>query len=232
MLIVTGTGRSGTGTMAKLFGGHHEFRANYILDKYFLRADICSDPFDTVEKRIMVMLDLHQGIDKENFIDSSNLYIYFIDALFLLNPRMKIILTVRNGKDFVRSAVSRQWHIHRKFGSVPLRNDRYFEEWATLTPIEKNAWIWQYRNKKALDGLKRVPENQKLVLRIEEIHKRETLDMLEVFSGKRPLDRETAKIRHNANPDFSIPLKEEWVEYQKREFDAIAGGMMRYLGYD
>ncbi|MBS1126342.1 MAG: hypothetical protein H6Q93_331, partial [Nitrospirae bacterium] len=35
VLIITGTGRSGTGSMAKLLGGYHEFRVHYLLDKYF-----------------------------------------------------------------------------------------------------------------------------------------------------------------------------------------------------
>src|SRR3990172_10017133 len=170
--------------MAKLFGGHHEFRVNYILDKYFLHADPHSNPFDTMEKRIIVMLDVHQGIVKDSFVDSSNLYIYFIDALYLLNPEIKIILTVRNGKDFVRSAYSRGWHERKAYGTVPLRDDRYYKEWDFLTPIQKNAWIWQYRNRKALEGLKVVPAKHKLVLKIEDIHKQATLDMLEAFTGK------------------------------------------------
>ena len=178
------------------------------------------------------MLDLHQGIDRETFIDSSNLYIYFIDALYLLNPEIKIILTVRNGKDFVRSAFSRGWHEHKIYGTMPLRNDRYFEKWDSLTPIQKNAWIWQYRNRKALEGLKGLPEKQKLVLKIEDIHKQETLDELELFTGRRVSDREVAEIRHNANPDFSLPLKEEWTEQQMEEFNAIAGEMMTFFGYD
>jgi len=232
MLIITGTGRSGTRTMAKLLGGYHEFRANYILDKYFLHADPHSDPFDTIEKRIMVMLDLHQGIDRETFVDSSNLYIYFIDALYMLNPAMKIILTVRNGKDFVRSAFSRKWHEQNEFGTVPLRNNRYFEQWDSLTPVQKNAWIWDYRNRKAIEGLRFVPEEQKLVLRIEELHKKGTLDMLESFAGKRVCDRDFAGKRHNANPSFSLPPKEEWTESQKSEFNTIAGEMMSFFGYD
>ena len=232
MLIITGTGRSGTKTMAKLLGGHHEYRVNYILDKYFLHADPHADPFDTVEKRIMVMLDLHQGIVKDTFVDSSNLYIYFIDALCLLNPEIKIILTVRNGKDFVRSAFSRQWHKHKAFGTLPLRNDRYFIQWDSLTPIQKNAWTWQYRNRKAIEGLQGIPEKQKLVLRIEDIHRQETLDMLESFTGKRIYDRAFSEKRHNANPDFSLPPKDEWTERQESEFNAIAGGMMSFFGYD
>jgi len=232
MLIITGTGRSGTGTMAKLFGGHHEFRVNYILDKYFLHAVPHSDPFGTIEKRISVMLDLHQGIDREAFVDASNLYIYFIDALYLLNPEIKIILTVRNGKDFVRSAFSRKWHEQKAFGTVPLRNDFYHDQWDSLTPIQKNAWTWQYRNRKAVEGLKGIPEKQKLVLRIEDIHKQETLDMLESFTGKRIYDRAFSEKRHNANPGYSLPPKEKWAERQEGEFNAIAGGMMRFFGYD
>ena len=112
--------------MAKLLGGYHEFRVNYILDKYFLRTDPHSDPFESIEMRTRVMLDLHQGTDRKTFVDSSNLYIYFIDALYLLDPEIKILLTVRNGQDFVRSALSRRWHEHNAFGTVPLRNDRCF----------------------------------------------------------------------------------------------------------
>ena len=232
VLIITGTGRSGTGSMAKLLGGYHEFRVHYLLDKYFKHADPHSDPFDTVEKRIMSMLDLHQGIDRETFVDSSNLYIYFIDALYLLNPKIKIILAVRNGKDFVRSAFSRRWHEQYAFGTVPPCNDRYFSQWDSLTAIQKNAWIWYYRNHKALEGLKGVPEEQKLVLRIEDIHKKETLDMLEAFTGKGVHDRDFAEKRHNANPAFSLPPKEEWTESQQKEFDAIAGEMMSCFKYD
>ena len=231
MLIITGTGRSGTGTMAKLLGGHHEFRVNYILEKYFLHADPHSDPFDTFEKRIKVMLDLHQGIDRKTFVDSSNLYIYFIDALSLLNPEIKIILTVRNGKDFVRSAYSRGWHERKAYGTVPLHDDCYFKVWDTLTPIQKNAWLWVFRNRKALEGLKEVPEKHKLVLKIEDIHKQAMLDMLEAFTGKKLIDREAAEIRHNANPAFSLPLKEEWTDSQQQEFNDIAGGMMKFFGY-
>lgn len=230
VLIITGTGRSGTSTMSKLFGGFHEFRADYILEKYFHGADPCSDPFDTVEKRIRVLLDLHQGIDEKKFVDSSNLYIHFIDALYLLNPDLKIILTVRNGKDFVRSAYSRRWHEQNTFGTVPLRKDRHYSQWASFSPIEKNAWIWTWRNRRALEGLKVLPPEQKLILRIEDLQKKETLDLLESFAGK--LNRQKAGERYNANPDFSLSPKEEWTGLQQEKFTAIAGEMMDFFGYD
>jgi hypothetical protein len=183
MLIITGTGRSGTATLARLFGGRHEFRVGYLLDKYFSQADSHSDPLPTMGKRIEAMLDLHQGIDPQTFVDSSNLYIHFIDAVSVLNSSAKFILCVRNGKDFVRSAFSRKWHEMRTFGAVPQSNDPFFERWKRMNPLQRNAWIWIYRNRKALQGLSTIPESRKWIVRIEDIGRTGTLDALEEFAG-------------------------------------------------
>ncbi len=231
MLIITGTGRCGTATLAKMFNGYHEFRVSYILDKYFLNADPFSDPFRSLEKRIEVMLDLHQGINYGTFIDSSNLYIHFIDALYALDPSIRIIFSVRNGKDFVRSALSRKWHEQDMVGTVPPRDDPYFSIWNSMSSLQKNAWIWVYRNRKALAGLKTVAEEQKLSLRIEDIAKPETLDMLEAFAGIRIEERDWAGKGFNANPSFDLPPKEEWSDEMNRDFSEIAGEMMRLFGY-
>jgi hypothetical protein len=232
MLIITGTGRSGTATLAKMFGGHHEFRVNYILDKYFLRTEPHSDPFDTFEKRTGPMLDLHQGIDPKTFVDSSNLYIHFIDVIFMLYPPVKFILCVRNGKDFVRSAFSRRWHENISFGNVPLRDDPYFGMWNKMTPVQKNAWLWTYRNKKAIEGLHCIPEDQKLIIRIEDIQRDNTLDTLEKFTGIKCKGSVHAERRYNANPAFALPPKEDWTVEMNSGFSEIAGEMMKLFNYE
>jgi hypothetical protein len=230
MVIVTGTGRSGTATLARMLGGHHEFRAGYILDKYFSGLDPHADPFGTIEKRIAVILDLHQGIDGQTFVDSSNLYIHFIDAVFILNPSVRFVLSVRNGRDFVRSAQSRRWHESLSFGAQPNRNDPFSERWDRMTPLQRNTWIWVYRNKKAIEGLKNVPDGQKLILRIEDIGRKETLDELEKFSGIK-IVRGLSEKRFNANPSFDLLPKEQWTDDMQWEFEDIAGEMMRAFNY-
>jgi hypothetical protein len=232
MLIITGTGRSGTETLARLFGGHHEFRVGYLLDKYFSKADPHSDSFPTMREKVEAMLDLHQGIDRQTFVDSSNLYIHFIDAVSVLNPSVKFILCVRNGKDFVRSAFSRKWHELGSFGAVPRNNDPYFKKWKRMNPLQRNAWIWVYRNMKALHGLSTIPESRKLIVRIEDINRTGTLDALEEFAGMKIRDRGIATKKHNANPSFALPSKEEWTEEMTGQFDEIAKDMMRFFSYD
>ena len=77
-----------------------------------------------------------------------------------------------------------------------------------------------------------MPETQKLVLKIEDINKRETLVCLKHSQAKGSRAREAAEKRHNANPAFSLPPKEQWTEQQRDEFNAIAGEMMSFFGYD
>ncbi|MEC4675548.1 MAG: hypothetical protein VST72_01310 [Nitrospirota bacterium] len=231
MLIITGTGRSGTATMAEIFGGRHEFRVDYILDKYFSKADPHSDLFSTIEERVKAVLDLHQGIDSMTFVDSSNLYIHFIDAVYLLNPSARFVLAVRNGKDFVRSALSRGWHEKRLFGIVPPYNNPCYNKWETMGPLQRNAWIWTCRNRKAVEGLSILPEDRKLIVRIEDIKARETIEMLEDFSGIKIKGGDNKVQVCNANPSFCFPPKEEWTDEQNSEFDAIAGEMMKFFNY-
>jgi hypothetical protein len=231
MIIITGSGRSGTRTLAEVLGGHHEFRAQYILDKYFPKAVCMADPFDTIERRLSVVLDLFQGIDEETFIDSSNLHIHFIDAIHILFPAARFIFAVRNGKDFVRSAHSRQWHEHATFGTMPLPGDSFHALWKDMSPLQRNAWIWTYRNSRALDGLRPVPEDLKLTVKIEEVAEEETRQRIESFTGRR-IDAVCAGRRWNANQSFDLPPKEEWTAEMDREFDEVAGRMMRLLDYD
>ena len=229
MIIVTGSGRSGTKTLAKLLGGHHEFRSSYIVEKHFTRAVGGEDPFSSREERLSAALDLFQGIDEETFIDSSNLHIHYLDAIFLLFPKARFILTLRNGKDFVRSACSRKWHKQETYGTMPLPADPFYDRWQYMSPLQKNAWIWSYRNGKALCGMRIIPASQKLTIRIEEIAEPRTIRRLEGFVERKI---EVKEVRPwNANPSFDMPPPENWTEEMKASFDEIAAPMMRRLGY-
>lgn len=231
MLIITGTGRSGTETIARLLGGHHEFRAAYILEKYF-SGDPHANPFHAMEKRLEAVMDLHHGIAPEHFIDSSNLYIHLFDAIAVLNPSCRYVLTVRNGKDFVRSALTRRWHEQNIYGTVPEYDDPLCSRWKEMNPLQRNAWIWSWRNRKALAGLNLIPQHQKFIMRIEDINKRETADTLEAFTGIKIKNTYNTDKRYNANPSFDFPAKEEWTPEMHDQFNEIAGEMMVFFGYD
>ncbi len=229
MLIITGTGRSGTGMLARLFCGHHEFRVTYLIDKYCDSGD-SADPFGAFDKRLQAVLDLHQGVEPKTFIDSSNLYIYLLDALWALYPDARFILGVRDGRDFVRSAITRSWHTRTSFDTVPQKQSPYYARWQSMSPIERATWIWTNRNEIAFDMLERIPRNRWMLVRVEDLDE-QLLDRLEEFAGHPIKNKKPVKARVNANLVQGFPCKEEWSEDELRAFYAIAGGMMKKLEY-
>jgi hypothetical protein len=218
---------------SRLFGGHHEYEAPFLVKNYFEPASPFHDPFDTIGKRIEIMKAAHKDIDCRTFINSSNLYIHFTDALSYLYEDARFIFIVRNGKDFARSAISRNWHDYRSFGIVPPVDSPYYSQWAEMNPLQRVAWIWTYRNDIALKRLGGVPDEKKIIIRLEDCSQDTVLDRLEQFTGIKITDRQWAKkYRYNTNGSFSVPSVKEWTEKMHTQFDDIAGFMMRFFGYE
>jgi hypothetical protein len=233
MLIITGTGRCGTGMLSKLFGGFHEYEARYLLDHYFHCHNPSLPLFHSLEAKIEAIQKAHGKIESTRFVNASNLYIHFLDAIHALYPEAKVILIIRNGKDFARSAISRQWHTYREFGIVPLIDDPYYEQWESMNPFQKAAWIWTYRNRLALNCLASIPHDRQCIVRLEDCSNDETLERLETFAEINITDKNWAKRRrYNTNQTFTCPPKEEWNKATHQAFDEIAGQLMERFGYE
>lgn len=232
MIIFTGTGRSGTGLYAKLFDTYHEYNVNFIT-QYFIGENFPTDPFSDFDKRIKLMENHLSHIDLVRFRDSSNPYIHFLDALYALDEDIKIVLGVRDGRDFVVSGVTRGYHDESKyplFGMIPTIDDPYYKRWPSMTPLERCAWMWAYRNQKALDRLSEVPEQNKYIVRLEDLGNKKILKRLEDFLGVKAKKRFLKK-RVNSNSSTLYPPKEEWTDEMNRKFNEIAGGLMVNFGY-
>lgn len=218
---------------SRLFGGYHEYEAPFLVKNYFETASPFHDPFNSLSKRIEIMKEAHKDIDPRNFINSSNLYIHFADALSAIYKEARFIFIVRNGKDFARSAISRNWHNYRSFGIVPPEGSHYYSQWDQMSPFERAAWIWTYRNGIALKRLAGVADHKKMTVRLEDCCRDSVLDELEQFTGRKILDRKWAqKQRYNTNGSFTVLLQSQWSEKIHAEFDKIAGTMMRFFKYE
>ena len=232
MIIFTGTGRSGTGLYEKLFNTYHEYNVSFIT-KYFTYPPSIPDPFVDFERRKRIMMAHLKDVDIDSFRDSSNPYIHFLDALYVLDKNIRIVLGVRDGRDFVTSAITRGYHDENKyrlFSMIPTEGDPYYEKWAQMTPLKRCAWMWVYRNQKALDRWETVPEKNKHLVRLEDIGNMDVLEELEEFLGLKA-ERKWLNRKVNANRGLQYPPKEEWTEEMSRRFYKIAGKMMKKLGY-
>lgn len=232
MIVFTGTGRSGTALYSKLFNTYHEYNVKF-LTQYFKGAPFESDPFADFEFRTDLMKKHLKEIDFNKFRDSSNPYVHFLDALYALNKDVKIVLGVRDGRDFVVSGITRGYHDENKyplFSMIPTKDEPYYGVWPHMTPLEKCAWMWVYRNQKALDRLADVPEDNKLIVRLEDINNTNVVQSLEDFVRIKARKRFLKK-KVNKNKALKYPPKEEWTREMNMRFNKIAGNMMVKLGY-
>jgi len=233
VIIFTGTGRSGTGLYAKLFDAHHEYNVRF-LTEYFHGQPCPTDPFADFDLRLSLMSAHLSRVDFATFRDSSNPYVHFLDALYALDPDVRIVLGVRDGRDFVASGVTRGYHDPDKyplFSMIPTQDDPYYDKWPAMSPLERCAWMWTYRNQKALDRFSSVPTAHKRIVRLEDLRHRPTLKALETFAGVRAKRRFLYR-NVNANKRAAYPPKEEWDSEMHQPFNTIAGNMMTRFGYE
>jgi hypothetical protein len=240
MIIFTGSGRSGTGLYSKLFDTYHEYNVTRLIQKYFPPPNkvLDYDPFADFSIRLQIMKDHLIDVDIATFRDSSNPYVSFLYALYTIDPNIRIVLGVRDGRDFAISGITRGYYNRKKYSGysmTPYRTDPYFSRWPKMTPLERMAWWWSYRNAKALDRLKKVPKENWMIVRLEDLtqdsnESMRLLQKLEDFVSLKA-DREWLRKKYNASAHHLYPPKEAWNTEMRERFDSIAGHLMKEFGY-
>ncbi len=114
-------------------------------------------------------------------------YAPFVSAIRELYPESKLIFIYRNGRDFVRSAYTKEspdptpvgWlDSDRKLDGVeryialgrlrPSEKDPLAASWPSLSPIAKNAWLWSETNRIAMKSIRDWPKQSVYWLKYED----------------------------------------------------------------
>ena len=255
-ILATGTGRCGTQAIGSAlgleseFGVHHLPHAGRVLrltpniyDAVFQRREfLINNPFDDpgFRKRYVDCLygDVHSNIQG----DACNLSAYVIEETINKIKNSKVIYLVRDGRDFVCSAVSRKWDTYNRFSHVPCRSDPISSEWDEMCPIARCAWIWSYRNTYGLKSLERVSPSRKMIIKLEDLRKENLLLMkqIEDFVEYKIPHPEFLYSNHNTNnykvaqPTYRkrYVYPDEWNDKECAGFEKYAGNMMMRLEYD
>lgn len=222
-----------------------------------------TDLLADIQLRRKIMRSHLSGVDKAIFRDSSNPCVHFLDALFEIDHDIRIVLCTRDGRGFARSGITRGYHLpdgirhfgslktiiratrricgyplpdrYASFGRQPEQDDPWFTEWPRMSPVERMAWLWQYRYEKALTRLASVPRTNWTLVRLEDLtgdpaRGNSELKRLEGFLGVESR-REALTQKHNASKKFGFPDKGQWTESDVSGFFRIAGSTMEKLGY-
>ncbi|MGD9601768.1 MAG: sulfotransferase [Gammaproteobacteria bacterium] len=209
------------------------------------------------KRREMRALGAHLNLRAIGDIAYNNApFVHVIPSLF---PDARLVVLTRDGRDFVRSAYTRQrpdptpvgWldentelsRIERfvALGRLrPLDSEAPNSEWRRMSVVAKNAWLWAETYRLILDGLVAWDENRVQFVRLEDFRTspREQYGHVRRFLGlddaPLPPAVEMLLVQPINRRDESakvLPDWRAWTAPETEDFWRYAGPMMGRLGY-
>jgi len=183
----------------------------------------------------------------------------FVSVIPKLFPNSKLIILIRDGRDFVRSVYTNErpdptpvgWldndtsrtplESYISWGRLRPTKDRMAEEaWNKFDALEKNAWLWSETIGLILDGAKMWQDENVYILRFEDFVKdtkteySKIRDFLGISNNKVPNDicpYFNTPVNKREDGNKVLPHWKDWTPEQQDKFNAIAGDMMKKLNY-
>jgi hypothetical protein len=192
-----------------------------------------------------------------HFGDISYNYSPYLKPLSVRFPGAKLLVIVRDGRSFVRSATVLEGEDDAPVGwppddKVTSKMERYISlgrlqprrgssleaVWPSWSAYQKNVWLWAETNALLLDSLETIDTKRYLLVRFEDF----VSDALRVYSrireflgfeGAVPEAVEAVLLSPvvNARKSFGLPAYNDWTGEQKAHFHQFAGSVMDRLGY-
>ena len=251
LVFVVGSGRCGTKMIKKLLAGvpHIEARHEYVRNAYQRDAMLYymhKLPYETMaEKLVDIYGSAAHYSEAKVFLDSSHKLSWVVDILANEFPKARFIHLVRDGRKVVSSfynkldnfndygaKVQQDW-LDEKETVMPPMTEEYWQ-----APPQKRGydrfpricWHWVESNYCIFKGLKSVPTERKLFVRLEELaSSKPVMENLLDFLDTPYSDTfmETMKRPEHVY----VPVDYKLTTEQNIQFREICFGMQNYLGY-
>ena len=265
-VFIVSTGRSGSNMVAKMLAEHpqlfavHEPTPDLNAEAYASWNG--SHGTDYIRKKVVSKRSdlIQQVLDNEyTYIESSHYCSHLIPLLDDLYDA-KFIYLYRDGRDFVRSGLEREWwYPERSFSHPELNGLKEFfkrqvrRRWLIdvghtwddhrlkppnklNTRIEKISWLWVEINTVIQDYLLEVPSKKVFSIKLEAFDQEEIkslLSFLDVRQDEKIREEmiRIMQIKPNKTISRSVSTFNEWPDKDKAHFWRIAKGMMDELKY-
>ena len=167
------------------------------------------------------------------YIESNNRFFSLLNPLRAAFPESKIVYIVRDGRDYVRSGLSRNWYTpgdtEPRLRADMFPDDPWSDQWESMDRFQKIAWRWRKKDGfiqkdfEHLDNAVKVtfedifldPDKKGLyrINRFIGIPDKDTRRYLKRMGGRKV----------NTNTQKPIPKWTMWDAEMTRKFDEIAG---------
>ena len=160
-----------------------------------------------------------------------------ISIISELIKECKFIWLLRDGRDVIASTTGRGWYnttseapLTYNITQLTWRKYRldgakcgYFnqDDWNSLSGFERNCWYWFYVNSQIKQQLEKIPDNRKLIVKLEDFDENKD-ELFEFLSIKNePLDM----LRLN-KAEYQLKRWEQWGDKENTAFDRWCAQIM------
>lgn len=202
------------------------------------------------------LLDLIEQRDLRLMGDIAYNYAPFVSVIPRLWPEAKLLVIFRDGREFVRSALTSEdpdptpvgWLARRPSTRIerfvelgrlrPAPGTPLAAEWDHLSPVAKNAWLWSETNRVILEGIESWNSDNVMCTKFEDLtaNLSDRYAVLRRFLGIRdPMQQKTQQLlrrRINSRAVKSLPPWPAWRRADRDDFARFARAMMTRLGYE
>lgn len=147
-------------------------------------------------------------------------------------PQAKLFHVVRDGRDVVRSIMSREILTRKDPMSKLIRppaGNPYAAKWKQMDRFEKVCWQWQFDNASIRKHVGHRVEFEKFRADYD-YFRVAVLDYLGLHLEKADWEKYTTSPK-NITPKYAIPKWQDWTTQKKESFERICGDEMKALGY-
>ncbi len=147
-------------------------------------------------------------------------------------PNVKGLYLIRDGRDVVRSMMSRGAMLNHWFYKkmIPQHDDPYFNAWHSMSQFEKCCWVWASENamlyKQFGPALK-----FEILMKDYKYLQSNLLDVLHLNISKETWKKEILTKSENSTKQFLCEPYGNWPTTWKDSFWEICGDMMQKHGY-
>jgi len=235
---------------------YHEFVCTHIQKAaamYYMR--LISK--DEIKKELMQLHGSSIFYSKQKvWMDCSNKLSWVIEPILELFPDAKFINLVRDGRKVASSFFHKlnaemyddesvrtmeNWLKNRGklpvpppekkyWWNVPQEGQPFHKEFPSFSQFEKACYHWVESNRVIIGSFKNTPKDQQLTIKLEDLTSdKDVLDNMLDFIGIESQDKFFDLLKTPQNVFFPMDFKLS--DEQLRQFDRIAGDMMKILGY-
>ncbi len=259
--LIVSTGRTGTQFLAEFFNkflprsaGLHEPEPDLLSVAIGVatRGKKLENALSEIRvARKMMMQKILKG-GGNCLVEANNRYFSLLPLAREIYSNLRIVHIIRDGRDYVRSGMSRpqvgHWYSARdphakndlRLKATMFPEDPYYECWSELNAFQKITWRWVKKDSFIRKDVR--DKEDSLTLHFESIFNREEnypglRQMIDFLDLPRKIDPTDSQVREfltrpsNETKEYNIPHWTNWSEKRKKQFDEIAAEQMKKYGY-